>query len=84
MVDTHRVNPKCDCDDGYYEANKIACDECLTDCKVCANGNTCTTCYGNLTYTGGVCGCKDNTYKNGQNCEYCIDNCLKCVDGKSC
>lgn len=63
MDGTHRGGQYCDCDVHYYDSNKTICDECIEDCKVCLNGDSCTDCYGDLEFLNGKCACSGSTYK---------------------
>jgi hypothetical protein len=71
-----------------FESGSATCDVCETNCTVCTDGDTCTTC-GNNTYLlneSCVADCpSEGAYYNGNGiCVACEANCTACTDGDTC
>jgi len=82
------------CLDGFYldlETNQ--CKECLENCELCSQGNTCNLCESGhaliVDLDPEVCDpivCLDGFYLDLETnqCKECLENCELCSQGNSC
>ncbi|XP_060562242.1 proprotein convertase subtilisin/kexin type 5-like [Ruditapes philippinarum] len=70
-----------ECNDGYYMNSPGTCSKCLTGCKICTSGNTCTSCKNKYYNDNGHNDCRNRVDICPQNCN-CKDNqCESCKEG---
>ena len=65
----------------YANSTVFICYRCPTDCLLCLNGSTCTTCVSPLIVdtTTKLCVCPSNTYYFSNACHGCHYSCLTCI-----
>ena len=75
---THSSGTKtCLCDNGYYDANVLLCQSCVSPCQTCNGGSilNCTSCISGYNLIGSSCNlvvtCSNQFYYQG----FCLDSC---------
>lgn len=54
----------CPCLSGYYDDGTVLCKACISNCSVCSDGTTCTTC-ASITRQPPTCTCKSSYTESG-------------------